>query len=158
MTQLTSIGTLFAFVLVSWGVLVLPRPEGVRTKGFRMPYVNGRFIVPILFALFAFLFRHRIAMALTHFTEVDLQEVLFLIFVLLAAGLTLGTIIRKYSLIPVVGVLFCDRDPGDSLGVVFRMDGCRIDGLFLIWLSQEQVECPGRQPRIAACRDAQAIS
>jgi APA family basic amino acid/polyamine antiporter len=25
MTQLTSIGTLFAFVLVSWGVLVLPR-------------------------------------------------------------------------------------------------------------------------------------
>jgi len=107
MTQLTSIGTLFAFVLVSWGVLVLPRQEGVRTRGFRLPYVNGRFVVPVLFVLFIFLFRGRIWTALTHFTEVGLQEVLFLIFVLLATGFTLGTIIRKYSLIPVLGVLFC---------------------------------------------------
>jgi APA family basic amino acid/polyamine antiporter len=53
------------------------------------------------------LFRNRIGSALTHFTEVGLQEVLFLIFVLLATGLTLGTVIRKYSLIPVLGVLFC---------------------------------------------------
>src|SRR5580658_7600349 len=74
MTQLTSIGTLFAFVLVSWGVLVLPRQEGVRTKGFRMPYFNGRYIVPVLFILFIILFRNRIGTALAHFTEVGLQE------------------------------------------------------------------------------------
>jgi basic amino acid/polyamine antiporter, APA family len=72
-----------------------------------MPYVNGRFIVPVLYALFVILFRERIGTALAHFTEVGLQEILFLIFVLLATGLTLGTIIRKYSLIPVLGVLFC---------------------------------------------------
>ena len=107
MTQLTSIGTLFAFVLVSWGVLVLPRQEGIRTRGFRMPYVNGAFIVPVLFVLFLVLFRERLGSAIAHITEVGLQEVLFLVYTILALGLTLGTVIRKYSLIPVLGVLFC---------------------------------------------------
>jgi amino acid transporter len=107
MTQLTSIGTLFAFVLVSWGVLVLPRQEGVRTRGFRMPYVNGQLIVPVLFVLFLVLFRERLGSAARHITEVGLQEVLFLVYTILALGLTLGTVIRKYSLIPVLGVLFC---------------------------------------------------
>jgi APA family basic amino acid/polyamine antiporter len=107
MTQLTSIGTLFAFVLVSWGVLVLPRQEGVQTRGFRMPYVSGRFIVPVLFILFLVLFRERLASAIRHLTEVGLQEVLFLVYTILALGLTLATAVRKYSLIPVLGVLFC---------------------------------------------------
>ena len=107
MTQLTSIGTLFAFVLVSWGVLVLPRQEGARTRGFRMPYVSGRYVVPVLLVAFLVLFRERLGTALAHITQVGLQEVLFLIFTLLALGLTLATVIRKYSLIPVLGVLFC---------------------------------------------------
>ena len=107
MTQLTSIGTLFAFVLVSWGVLVLPRQENVQTRGFRMPYVDGRFIVPVLFILFLVLFRERLGSAIQHITEVGLQEVLFLVYTILALGLTLATAIRKYSLIPVLGVLFC---------------------------------------------------
>ncbi len=107
MTQLTSIGTLFAFVLVSWGVLVLPRQEGVQTRGFRMPYVSGRFIVPVLFILFLVLFRERLGSAVRHITEVGLQEVLFLVYTILAFGLSLATAIRKYSLIPVLGVLFC---------------------------------------------------
>jgi amino acid transporter len=47
----TSIGTLFAFVLVCGGVLMLPmqKPEeGAEvTRGkFRLPYINGRFILP----------------------------------------------------------------------------------------------------------------
>jgi len=48
----TSIGTLFAFVLVCGGVLMLPmqKPgEGGETKGkFRLPYINGKFIVPAI--------------------------------------------------------------------------------------------------------------
>jgi hypothetical protein len=72
-----------------------------------MPYVSGRYIVPVFFLLFLILFRERLGTAIRHITEVDLQEVLFLVFTLLATGLTLATVIRKYSVIPVLGVLFC---------------------------------------------------
>jgi hypothetical protein len=48
MTDLTSIGTLFAFVLVCGGVLVLPRRQAVPGK-FNLPYINGKIIVPLLF-------------------------------------------------------------------------------------------------------------
>src|SRR6185312_1601880 len=58
MTQLTSIGTLFAFVLVSYGVLVLPKSN--RERGFRLPYIDGRIIVPVLYATFVLLMRNRI--------------------------------------------------------------------------------------------------
>jgi len=37
----------------------------------------------------------------------SLEEALFLVFALLVTLLSLATIIRKYSLIPVLGVLFC---------------------------------------------------
>lgn len=43
----TSIATLFAFVLVCGGVLLIPRRE--KEKGrFHMPYINARFIYPLL--------------------------------------------------------------------------------------------------------------
>jgi amino acid transporter len=44
----TSIGTIFAFVLVCGGVLLLPAKE--RLKGrFHLPYINGKIIFPVLF-------------------------------------------------------------------------------------------------------------
>jgi len=46
-TDLTSIGTLFAFVLVCGGVLLLPREEAVKGK-FHLPYANGKYIVPLI--------------------------------------------------------------------------------------------------------------
>ncbi len=106
MTQLTSIGTLFAFVLVSWGVLFLPKVSG-RGKGFRLPYINGQLIVPLLYAGYLFLFRHRLGDDLGQFTKDGLQEMLFLAYTLLAGILTIVTILKKYSVIPVLGVLFC---------------------------------------------------
>jgi amino acid transporter len=45
---LTSIGTLFAFVLVCGGVLVLQNRPNRPEARFRVPYVNGRLIVPLL--------------------------------------------------------------------------------------------------------------
>ena len=49
-TDLTSIGTLFAFVLVCGGILLIDhdqaRPAG--TRGFRVPYYNAKFILPLL--------------------------------------------------------------------------------------------------------------
>jgi amino acid transporter len=48
-TDLTSIGTLFAFVLVSGGVLILDRSEQKIERRFRVPYVNAKYIAPLLY-------------------------------------------------------------------------------------------------------------
>ncbi|MBN9297437.1 MAG: amino acid permease [Filimonas sp.] len=106
MTDLTSIGTLFAFVLVCGGVLVLPRIQKTAGK-FHLPYVNGKFIIAILVAFFIWLFRERIGDAFHNINKEGYQEILFLVFVLLAIGAAILTFIRNYSVIPVLGVLFC---------------------------------------------------
>jgi len=112
MTDLTSIGTLFAFVLVSGGVLMLPRI--LHAKGdtnpsgkFRLPYINGKLIVPALFILYAFSVRGRISHSFEDVSTVGFQEILFLIFIALAAVLSVFTFIRNLSFIPIMGVLFC---------------------------------------------------
>jgi APA family basic amino acid/polyamine antiporter len=48
-TDLCSIGTLFAFVLVCAGVLVLQNKPGVKRGKFKIPYVNSKYVVPPLF-------------------------------------------------------------------------------------------------------------
>ncbi len=48
-TDLCSIGTLFAFVVVCAGVLVLQNRPDVQRGKFKIPYVNSKFIVPLLF-------------------------------------------------------------------------------------------------------------
>jgi len=48
-TDLCSIGTLFAFVLVCAGVLVLQNRPGVVRGKFKIPYANSKFIIPIAF-------------------------------------------------------------------------------------------------------------
>jgi len=54
-TDLTSIGTLFAFVLVCFGVLVLPRlSASTPGQSFRLPYINGQFIIPLIALLFIY--------------------------------------------------------------------------------------------------------
>lgn len=117
MTDLTSIGTLFAFVLVSGGVLMLPRITGDnpgQAGKFRLPYINGRFIVPALFLIFVYFLGDRIidsvlniGVSLRTIAKGGLQEILFLIFAALAATLTVLTALRKYNVIPILGVLFC---------------------------------------------------
>lgn len=47
-TDLCSIGTLFAFVLVCAGVLFLQNKPDIPRGKFKTPYVNGKFIMPIL--------------------------------------------------------------------------------------------------------------
>jgi amino acid transporter len=106
MTDLTSIGTLFAFVLVSGGVLLLPRIAKQPGK-FSLPYINGKWIVPLLFLLFVFGFRERIQSAILHISDEGYQEVLLLIFIILFAIVSIFSFLRNYSLIPVLGVLCC---------------------------------------------------
>jgi amino acid transporter len=47
-TDLCSIGTLFAFVLVCAGVLVLQNKPDIPRGKFKTPYVNSKFIFPLL--------------------------------------------------------------------------------------------------------------
>ncbi len=104
MTDLTSIGTLFAFTLVCGGVLLLPVSEKAE-KRFRLPYINSRWIIPGLFALFIYGFWDRLVSSLTN--SINDLEVLFIIFTFLASVVTLFSILRKLSLIPILGMLCC---------------------------------------------------
>jgi amino acid transporter len=47
-TDLCSIGTLFAFVLVCAGVLVLQNKKDIPRGKFKTPYINSKFVFPIL--------------------------------------------------------------------------------------------------------------
>jgi len=51
-TDLTSIGTLFAFALVCGGILLLPRTEKEKGK-FRVPFIGGRYWVGLLLLIVA---------------------------------------------------------------------------------------------------------
>ena len=106
MTDLTSIGTLFAFVLVCGGVLYLPRLDKIPGK-FSIPYLNGKFLIPVCLALFMFFSRHRIGDAFSNLGGESYQEILFLLFLAGAIIITIMTFTRNYSIIPVLGVLFC---------------------------------------------------
>jgi len=50
-TDLCSIGTLFAFVLVCAGVLVLQNKKDIPRGKFKTPYVNSKFIMPFLIVI-----------------------------------------------------------------------------------------------------------
>jgi len=86
--------------------LMLPRLNSATRSGFKLPYFNGRFIVPVLFVAFIYLFLERIQTDLANPTA-SLQEALFLIYVLVAAVITVLTVVKSYSIIPVMGMLCC---------------------------------------------------
>ena len=52
--DLTSIGTLFAFALVCGGILVID-PYGRSEARFKVPYLNGKFLVPLILLLGTYL-------------------------------------------------------------------------------------------------------
>lgn len=109
-TGLTSIGTLFAFVLVCGGVLLLPDREAGESKPkFRIPYVSSRFIVPALFIVGVFIFWTNFV-GLFDFRggwEVFRDKLPFFLFVVLSIALTVASFLKKLSLIPVLGLASC---------------------------------------------------
>ncbi|HNL83057.1 MAG TPA: amino acid permease, partial [Chitinophagaceae bacterium] len=105
-TDLTSIGTLFAFVLVCLGVLVLPKLSKEQTKGrFRLPYINGKFIIPALVILFIWFTKERIENSFLQIGSESYHEILFLIFILISVVIAVFSFIKNYSLIPIIGAL-----------------------------------------------------
>jgi amino acid transporter len=108
MTDLTSIGTLFAFVLVCFGVLVLPRlAKEAGSSAFRLPYINGQYMIPTIVAVFVYFSMNRITDAFNNYATEGFQEILFLLFIFIAIVTGVLSFVRKYSVIPVVGALCC---------------------------------------------------
>jgi len=121
MTDLTSIGTLFAFVLVCGGVLLLDEEKGKKNKekrGFRVPYYNSRYFLPpiiiiLLFLLFylnmdgvrEFFSGQDSSNINASFWDVFKQKIPLIGFIVFGTILTVYAIIRSMSLIPVLGLL-----------------------------------------------------
>jgi basic amino acid/polyamine antiporter, APA family len=103
-TDLTSIGTLFAFVLVCGGVLLLPK-EASTAGRFKLPYVNSKWIAPVVFIAGVYFFRNDI---INLFSGSNAHENFpFFLFIILSAVLTVMAFIKNLSLIPVLGLLSC---------------------------------------------------
>ena len=117
-TDLTSIGTLFAFVLVSGGVLLLD--GGARRSGNYVKYVDSRWIVPVLYVgVWAWMLAYRLDDVRRYFSftdpadasvprwEVFRHEIPFLTFLVGSGVLAVLCFVKRLSLIPVLGVLTC---------------------------------------------------
>ena len=120
----TSIATLFAFVLVCGGVLLIPRKEKEAGR-FSLPYINGQLIFPLIivgvFILFVMLGKGYFTDMFSFnfstnedylkgkasFMDLATPKISLIVFWIICILLSILTIIRKYSLIPLLGVTTC---------------------------------------------------
>lgn len=120
----TSIATLFAFVLVCGGVLLIPRKEKQAGK-FHIPFINGQYIFPLM-VIGSLLLAHKLSahyftdMFNFNFTgsadyssgkisymDAATPNITLIIFWCSALLLAVITFIKKYSLIPLMGLITC---------------------------------------------------
>lgn len=118
-----SIGTLFAFVLVCAGVLKLESNKNGPRGKFRVPYINSAYVMPIVFALVVFVlwnyFEEETIAFFTNQPQVNADGIMetgwdlfqhkipMWIFILIFVGMTLISIVRKMTFIPLAGMLCC---------------------------------------------------
>jgi len=120
----TSIATLFAFVLVCGGVLLIPAKEKQHGR-FHLPYVNGQFIFPLLVCIsitiisiqnsgywsslfeFDYSTNKDFTSGKMNFLDLATPNISLIIFWLVLILLSVITIIKKYSLIPLLGLSTC---------------------------------------------------
>lgn len=119
-TDLTSIGTLFAFVLVCGGVLILEQTAPSAERKFRVPYINAKYIIPagVVVAGLVFAMYPPATAAARDFLTITpaageswlgavahkLPFLVFAVGTLVLAGLCF---FKNLSLIPVLGLLLC---------------------------------------------------
>ena len=108
----TSIATLFAFVLVCGGVLLIPKRE-TRGGRFSLPYINSKYIFPGLIvgimAIITLLSKDYFA-SLFDFTSENVNKtynVSTLIFWTTCLILSIFAYIKNWSLIPLMGLTTC---------------------------------------------------
>jgi amino acid transporter len=104
--SLTSIGTLFAFVLVCAGVLALQQRKDKPESKFKVPYINGQFIYPILLIAAIALIVVKVP---SHFSEDIWTKDTWpmAVFWLIAIGTAVLAFIKKFSLLPILGMISC---------------------------------------------------
>lgn len=107
----TSIGTIFAFVLVCGGVLLLPSKQKMKGR-FHLPYINSKFIFPVIFlgglAFFYFWqpeFFHNL-MNWNDPAEGEFRISVFF-FILINLVLCVLSFTKNLSLIPLIGLSSC---------------------------------------------------
>lgn len=103
-TDLSSIGTLFAFVIVNAGVIRMESHRNEFHVGFRVPYINGRLLVPLLclVSLFTFIVFDEQNI---FFNLSDTNNWSLIIFWVLFVILSVLTFLKRYSTIPVLGMV-----------------------------------------------------
>ncbi len=102
---LTSIGTLFAFVLVCGGILVMNQQKNKPESKFKVPYLNGKYVIPVFFILGL---AASIIYSPDHFSGIITTEGLpMLAFWLVAATVSVFSYRLSFSVIPVLGLLSC---------------------------------------------------
>ena len=102
---LTSIGTLFAFVLVCAGVLVLQQRAEKPVSTFKVPYVNGKYIIPLMFLTAVAIVAYTVP---AYFSNIFSKEGFpMLFFWLVAAVVSVFSFKNSFSLIPVLGLISC---------------------------------------------------
>ncbi len=104
--SLTSIGTLFAFVLVCGGVLVLQQRKDKPESKFKVPFINAQFIYPALVIAAIVLIVIKVP---THFTEDIWTKDTWPMaaFWLIAVTMSVLAFTRKLSLLPILGMISC---------------------------------------------------
>lgn len=120
MTDLTSIGTLFAFILVAGGVIIMEENEDPTTvkRGFRITYINSRiWLIPIWASVLIILFSTGVLNIKSFISWIGnllnasidwpafKSMIHYYVFLIIALWVTIRAVIRQWSLIPVMGVL-----------------------------------------------------
>ena len=139
--DLTSIGTLFAFALVCGGILIID-PYGKSDARFTVPYVSGRWLVPLLLAGAGYLlWRYDHGTITKLISDVDgttaarthagyygifRHQIPYLVFILASLALLVVTFQKKLSLLPVLGLL-------TNMYLMTQL-GINNWTMFLIWL------------------------
>jgi amino acid transporter len=131
-TDLTSIGTLFAFIVVCAGILIINRDE-IQSKernektGFRVPYYNSKlFLPPIVIIITIALICFNLDGLKTFFSGYKATNIPMYGFLICASYIVYISVKRSLSLIPVLGLLI-NMYLITELGIANWMR-------FLIWL------------------------